>query len=294
MFSVHDLFPLHNAIPSTKAISVFRKDPFKLSIDYARPDLLTPSTDVHIADFLVPTIPKSKEESPKIKIIVKLDVNGLVNVDGAEFVETVEEEAAATTPAPNTETPKPEEKKEGTEETKEGTEEKKEEKKDEKPAEKKDDKPAAKKKKVLKSELTVKAENKHISSSTQLEKWTEVENQFIQSDRLVAETGDAKNAVESYVYNMRSKLNGALNEFISPADKEAFLKVLSDTEEWLYGEGEDATKSVYQVKLVSLRTSGDPVENRSQESQNRYSTLDSVRKSLSAIKLAATSAVSFK
>lgn len=36
-------------------------------------------------------------------------------------------------------------------------------------------------------------------------------------------------------------------------DREAFLKLLNDTEDWLYEEGEDVTKSVYIKKLEELK-----------------------------------------
>jgi hypothetical protein len=238
----------------------------------------------------------------------------LVNVEGAELVETVEEETPPTPATPATTSPpdqkatdqktteeKPTENEGETKpETKEQTEQTPKEgeaKSESKPTDSKTEKPStssqppAKKKKVLKSELQVKAENKHSISLTQLQKWQELELQFIQNDKLISETAEAKNGVESYVYNMRAKLNGPLSEFATSNDKESFLKTLSETEEWLYGEGEEATKSVYQGKLANLRSIGDQIENRLQESQNRYSTLDSVRKSVSSLKLSATSAV---
>ena len=36
-------------------------------------------------------------------------------------------------------------------------------------------------------------------------------------------------------------------------DKEQFLKLLNDTEDWLYEEGEDESKSVYNKKLEELK-----------------------------------------
>jgi len=36
-------------------------------------------------------------------------------------------------------------------------------------------------------------------------------------------------------------------------DKESFLKLLTATEDWLYEEGEDETKSVYVKKLDELK-----------------------------------------
>jgi len=35
--------------------------------------------------------------------------------------------------------------------------------------------------------------------------------------------------------------------------REAFVKVLNDTEDWLYEDGEDESKSVYNKKLEELK-----------------------------------------
>ena len=36
-------------------------------------------------------------------------------------------------------------------------------------------------------------------------------------------------------------------------DKEQFMKLLNDTEDWLYEDGEDESKSVYNKKLEELK-----------------------------------------
>jgi heat shock protein 4 len=288
------LFPLGNPIPSTKAISVFRKDPFELSIDYANVDLLPPQTKTHLATVAVPAIPNAKDPEPKIKIRVKLDVNAIVSIEGAELIDTVEEEvpASSPTPAPATTTASPPPTTEG-EKKAEG---------ESTPAEQTappptEQQPAAapiKKKKVLKTELPLKSAASGSLDEQVISGFRELELKMVQVDRLVTETAEAKNAVESYVYNIRSKLSGPLGDFVNKDDVEKFQKMLSDTEEWLYGEGEDSTKSVYVAKSVALRSIGDPIERRKFEHDERYSTLESVRKTIANAKLAATSAVSFR
>jgi len=104
---VHDLFPLNTTIPSTKAITVYRKEPFKLSIDYTNIELLPPGTKTHIATSTISTIPVSKGDSPRIKVIVKLDVHGIVSIENAEFIDSFEEEVPVPTPAPTTTTTTP-------------------------------------------------------------------------------------------------------------------------------------------------------------------------------------------
>jgi len=71
-----------------------------------------------------------------------------------------------------------------------------------------------------------------------------------------------KNSVEEYVYNMREKIYGDYEKYISESDREQYASILSKTEDWLYEEGEDETKSVYLDKLAELKTTGQPVVDR--------------------------------
>ena len=81
-------------------------------------------------------------------------------------------------------------------------------------------------------------------------------------DRVMEETKERKNAVEEYVYSMRSKVSGALAEFRRARRGEKFVELLNATEDWLYEDGEDETKGVYNAKLEELKAIGDPIELR--------------------------------
>lgn len=86
------------------------------------------------------------------------------------------------------------------------------------------------------------------------------------ADHLAIETADRKNAVESYVYSIRSCIHGDLAEFSTDQERSSLSKLLDDTENWLYGEGEeDVTKSVYQGKLDDLRKLGEVFRKREAE-----------------------------
>ena len=76
---------------------------------------------------------------------------------------------------------------------------------------------------------------------------------MMMQDRLEKEKADAKNAVEEYVYEMRDKIHGDLEKFVKDSDREAFSKLLTATEDWLYDEGEDQGKKVYTDKLAELK-----------------------------------------
>uniref|UniRef100_A0A8C1UJF7 Heat shock protein 4a n=1 Tax=Cyprinus carpio TaxID=7962 RepID=A0A8C1UJF7_CYPCA len=96
---------------------------------------------------------------------------------------------------------------------------------------------------------------------------------MIMQDKLEKERNDAKNYVEEYVYEMRDKLHGVLENFVSE-DRDSFSLKLEDTENWLYEEGEDQQKQVYIDKLAELKKLGEPILNRYMEAEERPKALD--------------------
>lgn len=66
------------------------------------------------------------------------------------------------------------------------------------------------------------------------------------TDKKEKERADARNALEEYVYEFRSAISdgGYLKIFASQGEKSTFLRLLDDTENWLYEEGENCNKQV--------------------------------------------------
>lgn len=71
------------------------------------------------------------------------------------------------------------------------------------------------------------------------------------------------------MYSMRSKVTESLASYVDAATAENFTKLLNDTEDWLYEDGEDETKGVYVAKLEELKKIGDPIELRAAEESER-------------------------
>uniref|UniRef100_A0A915D4G0 Uncharacterized protein n=1 Tax=Ditylenchus dipsaci TaxID=166011 RepID=A0A915D4G0_9BILA len=65
---------------------------------------------------------------------------------------------------------------------------------------------------------------------------------------------DSKNALEEYCYGMRDKLTDSLAAFVTADEVLSSQNLLSQTEEWLYADGEDTTKQAYDDKLFDLQT----------------------------------------
>jgi len=120
-----------------------------------------------------------------------------------------------------------------------------------------------------------------------LNKYREIEGDMIASDKLINETLEKKkkkNNLESYIYEMRSKCEDSHKDFVSEKVKEEFLQSLSDTENWLYDEGETATKSVFIEKLTNLQKIGSPIENRFREAEGRPFSISELRKTIAYYK----------
>ncbi|KAJ3101618.1 adenyl-nucleotide exchange factor sse1 [Phlyctochytrium planicorne] len=215
-----------------------------------------------------------------IRVKAKLDANNVVIVEGAQQIEEVL-------------VPAEEEKKEEKDAKKD--DKKSDKKKDDKKDEKKDDSametddaaaspadattpvsltpssnpvPPKLKRVTRKHDLVIAA---HTSAATGdlIKEWHALEGEMSVADRLVIDTAERRNALEEYVYYARGKLEMAWSDFISDADREVFMKELNDMEDWLYGDGEDATKSVYQENLNTLKVKGDPVAERALDWEER-------------------------
>uniref|UniRef100_A0A8C4F3Z4 Heat shock protein 4 like n=1 Tax=Dicentrarchus labrax TaxID=13489 RepID=A0A8C4F3Z4_DICLA len=104
--------------------------------------------------------------------------------------------------------------------------------------------------------------------------------QMIIQDKLVKESNDAKNAVEEYVYDLRDKLCGIYEKYITEDDSNRLSLMLEDTENWLYEDGEDQPKQVYEEKLDALKRLGQPIQDRHREHEDRPRAFEELGKKL--------------
>eukprot|EP01114_Cavostelium_apophysatum_P008655 TRINITY_DN2129_c0_g2_i2.p1 TRINITY_DN2129_c0_g2~~TRINITY_DN2129_c0_g2_i2.p1 ORF type:complete len:821 (+),score=298.84 TRINITY_DN2129_c0_g2_i2:123-2585(+) len=280
-----EVFARNNPLPSPKMVNFSRDKAFEVTEEYSRPELLPAGSSAVIGKFTIPSIPQ-KDAKSNIKVKVKLDINGIIQVESAQLVETLPENAE--TVEQSTADQKMDEAKPADAAT-EGhkTDEAAKTPEDAaKNAESKDGEP--KKKKVKRTDLTIQSSTSSLSEK-ELNALAEEEGKMISSDRLAVETADRKNAVESYVYNIRGKLHESLSQFTTENDRNVLSKLLDDTENWLYEDGADSTKSVYVKKLDELRALGEPIVRRHYEHENRYEALNAIRSAIEGFKLTATS-----
>ncbi|KAJ3256583.1 adenyl-nucleotide exchange factor sse1 [Chytriomyces hyalinus] len=271
-----EAFGVGNAIPSNKGLTLARRLPeselaennghvkFEVEAKYDAPATARGLPHVPkdwIGKFTITGIKKLSGDpnaagegvaKATIKVKARLDANNLVVVDGAQQIEEVlvAEEA--------------EKKDEAAMET------------DEKPKEVSAAQLAAsgggppqKMKRVTrKHDLHIVVQTAGASREL-VKEWHALEGEMNATDRLVIDTAEKRNQLEEYVYYAREKLDMAWSDFITDADRSTFSTELNEMEDWLYGDGEDATKSVFVEKLSGLKKKGDPVAARYLQADER-------------------------
>ena len=213
------------------------------------------------------------EGSNKIRVNVKQDINGTILLSSAQMVEEIIEEEKADEPMKEEKEGEAAAAADGTATAsapKEG---------EEKAAE---EKPVEKKKKIKKTNLEFTEIRSLALTKAELDAAFEKEVAMTNVDRVVKETADMRNALESYVYDMRDKImsENQLSPYATEAEKSAFSSLLETTENWLYEDGFDATKSVYAEKLKALNASGNPIEYRQRESQTRPNAMTALQRTV--------------
>jgi heat shock protein 4 len=224
------VFNKGNVMPSTKILTFYRKQPFDLEAKYSKPDLLPGRMNPWIGRFSVKGVKADgKDDFMICKLKARLNLHGVLNVESGYYVEDQEVEE----PVPE---PK-EEKKEGdvsvypapcanaaSVEDDVGDTLVESRERTVKPSIKltphqamdTDDKangeakpPAPKtrkvKKQVRKGDLPLSAGTASLDQATK-DAYAEKEGQMIAEDKLVADTEDKKNELESEIYAMRNKI----------------------------------------------------------------------------------------
>lgn len=127
----------------------------------------------------------------------------------------------------------------------------------------------------------------------ELQSESDSEWKMIAKDREIKMTRDARNNLESYVYDFRDKISANYSQlypYIAAEQRELLMKQLAETEDWLYTEaGESSSLAVYTEKLAVLRTIGDPVEQRYRESEARPDAFAKVAQAVESARVLAQS-----
>lgn len=240
------VFNKGNAMPSTKILTFYRKQAFDLEAKYAKPDLLPGKVNPWIGRFSVKGVKAdSKDDFMICKLKARLNLHGVLNVEQGYYVEEQEIEE-----------PVPESKDADAMET------------DDKASGDAKAVPKTRKvkKQVRKGDLPLSAGTASLDQASK-DGFLEGEFQMIAEDKLVSETEDKKNELESEIYAMRGKIDepyesNGYSDFASEEEKEKIREKCTQLEDWLYDDGDDASKAQYIAKMDELRASAGPIVQR--------------------------------
>ena len=84
---------------------------------------------------------------------------------------------------------------------------------------------------------------------------------FADEDKAVKERIDAKHALQNYIYTMRNTIEDKdkLAEKLSEDDKSTIQDGLTEAEDWLNSNGEDADKDAIEEQMKELQSICDPI-----------------------------------
>ncbi|XP_055908529.1 heat shock 70 kDa protein 4 isoform X2 [Eupeodes corollae] len=256
-----EVFPAFHAAPFSRMLTLNRKEPFNMTIQYAQP---VPYPDSIIGKWLIKDVkPNEKGELQEVKVKVRINHHGIVLISSASLVDKKEidesqsagdEQQSGEQAAPTSATGEP------MEVSQEGNDKKK------------------RSNKLIELSMDIKT---HGYSLADLTNYIQQESRMIANDAKETERVDARNALEEFVYDMRNKLQGGpLERFVAETDREAICKQLNDLEDWLYEDGEVCDRETYQSKLNNLHVQTDPIKERCQNYENAPHAFDELRKTI--------------
>ena len=72
---------------------------------------------------------------------------------------------------------------------------------------------------------------------------------MLNQDRIIIETYERKNELESMVYTWKEKLAGSHQQYAEPNSIPEILNYLEQVGAWIYDEGQDANRGTYIEKI---------------------------------------------
>lgn len=297
------LYTRGDELPRKPRRLTFRKKTQDFTVTLSYDDSYPEDHDKHIATYTI----KVPEGVPPqdVRVNFNIDKNGCVYLVGAEMLEELppeekkeevsakEEDKAADakegvasteTPAEGAATPEAAAG-DAKDDTAGGGDDKKaeESKATDGASEAKDAVKAPPKKKFKKTDLQT-VVNVFGLNSEDIKKSLELEAAMAFEDKLIIDTINQKNELESYIYDMRDKIDMSLKEFCTEEERSAMSSALLSGEDWLYGDGYEATKRQYAERLADLQKLGNPIVNRFDEEEQRPVHIENFNKQVSLIK----------
>ncbi|CAL5190675.1 unnamed protein product [Lathyrus oleraceus] len=254
------LFPKGQPIPSSKTLTFQGSNLVRLEAFYANPDEGPKGTSPKIGCFTIGPFHGSSGSKAEFEVTIQLNLHGIVNIESSTLIQDhVEDsvtphdyhsnsEAMNVEPISETGQNVNEHKCESPHSSSDGTKKDKSDKRIHVP---------------VSESIYGGMTNAEITEAQ------EKEHQLTEQDKTMELTKNKRNSLESYVYDMRNKLFNAYRNFSNEQDRDDISRSLQETEEWLYGEGDDETVNAYSAKLADLKQLVDPIESRCKDEEER-------------------------
>ena len=238
------VFNRNGVMPSTKILTFYRKEDFNLEAKYSQPELLPGKINPWIGRFTVKGVKADlKDDFMICKLKARLNLHGILNVEQGYYVEDVEVEEPipedkdaekkdpdVSVSVPLTPTPTPVEASgedgPATKRPRMGLDLLTSLKAMETDAPPKTRKV---KKQVRKGDLPISAGTSSLDEASK-QTAAEAEANMIMEDKLVADTEEKKNELETYIYEMRNKIDDQYAEFASEDEKSKLKAKLEASE----------------------------------------------------------------
>lgn len=262
------LFSESSRLGLRKAVSFLHSEDVVCTFRYDKPSALPVGVNVHIGKYNITGIKAFAESvkdknlgEPKVTLSFELDSNGIAKIAKAEATLEEEYEVEVEVKKPKKDKKKSEKKNDKkADSSKSDDGEDDEEKEDEEPAK---EMVKEMRKKTHRAALTVVLGHEShdvgmsvlpMSIATKKES-IRILREMEQADNQRKANLEAKNRLETFVYNARDTLNSKqeqIEQVTQPEQVETLRSKLEETEEWLYDDGEKVDAAEYNKKIKDL------------------------------------------
>jgi heat shock 70kDa protein 4 len=90
-------------------------------------------------------------------------------------------------------------------------------------------------------------------NSKDIEAFFTAESTMVNQDRLILETYEKKNELESLIYRWKSNITSSHQEFTRPEEVQGLLAFLENENEWLYNDGQNSNRGTYNERINAVR-----------------------------------------
>ena len=238
-------------VPTSKTIKFTRKEAIEILIEY---EPFVNGFNKHIGYYV--TKPQNpKEQTFGVSFKLKYNENGIVTFEDCNLVEQWVEE----TKVPKKKTEKKEAKKD---QAKPAEGEEKEKMETEEPKAEEEEFEIKKSKKEKHSPIKFDSNTFDVNSEKDIQNYFTIESTMMNQDRIIVETYERKNELESMCYQWKDKIGKSHQEYVKPEDIPPILQLLEQTSNWLYDEGQNANRGTYVDKINQVKAKIDPIQKR--------------------------------